>query len=183
MKNIIMLLFIVFIVGCNNNSKILREISLLQQRSIILPKQSEVIFDISKIGIDDTKKALKYVIYNDSMSCSSCAVNRMCLWNVFIEYAQIYNGRLKYYFIYSPAKKDYKMLKNLLLNDDFNYPVLLDTLGEFEKLNPHLPKNGALHTFLLDENNNVILVGSPLHNKKIEEMFYKIVKEKLGNSQ
>ena len=47
-------------------------------------------------------------------------------------------------------------------------------------MNPHLPKNKALHTFLLDENNNVILVGDPLHNKKIEEMFYKIVKEKLG---
>lgn len=40
-----------------------------------------------------------------------------------------------------------------------------------------------LHTFLLDEDNKVILVGNPLHNKKIEEMFYKIVEEKLGTSQ
>ena len=37
-----------------------------------------------------------------------------------------------------------------------------------------------LHTFLLDEDDNVILVGSPLHNRKIEEMFYKIVEERLG---
>lgn len=68
-------------------------------------------------------------------------------------------------------------------NNSLDYPVLLDTLGEFEKLNPHLPKNKALHTFLLDENNNVILVGNPLHNKKIEEMFNKIVEEKLGKPQ
>ena len=65
----------------------------------------------------------------------------------------------------------------------FDCPILLDTLGEFEKLNPHLPKNRALHTFLLDENNNVILVGNPLRNKKIEEMFYQIVEEKLGKPE
>lgn len=52
-----------------------------------------------------------------------------------------------------------------------------------EIMNPHLPKNKALHTFLLDENNNVILVGNPLHNKKIEKIFYKIVEEKLGKPQ
>ena len=67
-------------------------------------------------------------------------------------------------------------------NSKFNYPVILDTLGQFERLNPHLPKNKALHAFLLDENNNVILVGNPLLNKKIKEMFYRIVEEKLGKS-
>ncbi len=56
----------------------------------------------------------------------------------------------------------------------------MDTLNEFAKLNPHLPKNRVLRTFLLDENNKVMLVGNPLHNKKIEDMFYKIVEEKLG---
>ena len=67
----------------------------------------------------------------------------------------------------------------LIKNSRFNYPIILDTLGQFAKLNPHLPKNKALHTFLLDENNNVILVGNPLHNKKIKEMFYRIVEDRL----
>ena len=57
-------------------------------------------------------------------------------------------------------------LELMISNTMFDYPILLDTLGEFEKLNPHLPKNGTFHTFLLDENNNVILVGNPLRNKK-----------------
>ena len=30
---------------------------------------------------------------------------------------------------------------------------------------------------------NVILVGNPVRNKKIKEMFYKIVEEKLGKPQ
>ena len=71
----------------------------------------------------------------------------------------------------------------LIKNSRFNYPIILDTLGHFAKLNPHLPKNKALHTFLLDENNNVILVGNPLHNKKIKEMFYRIVEDRLGKPE
>ena len=71
----------------------------------------------------------------------------------------------------------------LIKNSRVNYPIILDTLGQFAKLNPHLPKNKALHTFLLDENNNVILVGNPLHNKKIKEMFYRIVEDRLGKPE
>ena len=80
-------------------------------------------------------------------------------------------------------KKEVRGTELMIANTMFDYPILLDTLGEFEKLNPHLPKNRALHTFLLDENNNVILVGNPSQNRKIKEMFYKTVEEKLGKPQ
>ena len=38
------------------------------------------------------------------------------------------------------------------------------------------------HTFRLDENNKVILVGNPMLNKQIEDMMLSIVDEKLGNN-
>ena len=41
----------------------------------------------------------------------------------------------------------------------------------------------AVADLRLDKNNNVILVGNPMQNKRIEEMFYKIVEEKLGKPQ
>ncbi|MFI3306556.1 MAG: hypothetical protein R3Y68_08625 [Rikenellaceae bacterium] len=65
----------------------------------------------------------------------------------------------------------------------FDYPIIIDSIGEFERLNPHLPKNKAMHTFLLDENNNVVLVGNPLNNPKIEKMFKEIVEEKLDEKR
>lgn len=150
----------------------------------MLPKQSRLIIKgQTKVIESEMQRGLKYVIYKDSLACTSCAINKMYFWNDFIEYAKAYDGRLKYYFIYSPIKKKCKSVEFLLKNLDFDYPILLDTLGEFAKLNSHLPQNSALHAFLLDENNNVILVGDPLYNKRIEEMFYKIVEEKLGKPQ
>lgn len=164
--------------SCNtyNDRKLLKEITLLQSKPINYC-QNELIHD------NMLQEKIKYVIYSDSVDCMSCAINQMDLWNPFLEYSKRYNGLFKFYFILCPSKKDIKSVKIMLSkNSKFNYPVILDTLGQFERLNPHLPKNKALHAFLLDENNNVILVGNPLLNKKIKEMFYRIVEEKLGKS-
>ena len=35
-----------------------------------------------------------------------------------------------------------------------------------------------MHSFLLDENDSVLLVGNPVRNKKIEELFFKILEER-----
>ena len=44
------------------------------------------------------------------------------------------------------------------------------------------PSESMFHTFRLDENNKVILVGNPMLNKQIEDMMLSIVDEKLGNN-
>lgn len=185
MKNVfVIFICVATVVSCKYNSKLSEEILLFQKKPIVLTKQSELIIGGQKKVIEnETQRGLKYVIYKDSLECTSCSINKMYFWDEFIKYAKSYNGRLKYYFIYSPLKKNCRNVEFLLKNINFDYPILLDSLGEFVKLNPHLPKNRALHTFLLDEDNNVILVGDPVYNKRIEKMFYKIVEEKLGKPQ
>lgn len=165
--------------SCNTNreQELLKEITLFQSRPINY-YQNKLISDSMFQG------KLKYIVYSDSINCTSCAINQMDLWNPLIKYSKNYEGQLNFYFIFCPAKKDIQRVKLALCkNTALNNLILLDTLGEFEKWNPHLPKNKMLHTFLLDENNNVILVGSPLHNKNIRKMFYQVVEEKLGKAQ
>lgn len=181
MKDIfVMFIFVMITIACHDNSKLSEEILLFQKKPVRLIMQNELIINGANETAVNSTQCLKYVIYKDSLDCTSCAINKMYLWDNFIEYAKPYSGRLKYYFIYSPSQKDRKSIELILKNGNFGYPILLDTLNEFAKLNPHLPENRVLHTFLLDEDDNVILVGNPLHNRKIEEMFYKIVEEKLG---
>ena len=169
--------------SCIHRSDFEKELLYLQSQPIRLTPQFRMVDNSNGIVDSINVINLRLIIYADTSECSSCKIGQMYLWEDYIQYATKYNGKFRCYFIYSPAKKDIKYVQLTMRNSLIGYPVILDTLREFEKLNPHLPKNRALHTFLLDENNNVILVGSPLHNKKIEEMFYKIVKEKLGNSQ
>lgn len=170
--------FLFAVCSCNMKSqRLLTEISLLQSKPINCGSNK-----LMHNGYLQEK--IKYIIYSDSMRCTPCAINKMYIWNSLLEYSNNYKGQLNFYFIFSPARKDLQEMKFALIkNSKFNYPIFLDTLGEFERLNPHLPKNNTLHAFLLDENNNVILVGNPVHNNKIKEMFYAIVEEKLGKPE
>jgi len=43
----------------------------------------------------------------------------------------------------------------------------------FLKLNKQIPNNKKLHTFLLNSNNDVIFIGNPLENGRIEDLFEK----------
>ena len=181
MKIQLLLLLMLLFFACGNRQKIAKELSQLQSECIVLPKQSQLtIQGKDTVWMDFMRDGrLKLLVYTDSTGCSSCTINKMYMWDSLIEYSKVYKGNLKFYFIFSPGKQDEESVRIALQSHAFDYPVLIDTLGEFEKLNPHLPENKALHTFLLDENNNVILVGNPLYNKKIEQMFYDMTKKRL----
>ena len=173
-----------FVACTNRNQQFAKEMKALQSKEIKLPSKGLVLLQSTELHeVEMNEKALKLVIYTDSVGCTACAINQINLWDSFIDYANQFNNQLRFYFIFSPVKKDLNSIKLAIANSMFEYPIVLDTLREFEKLNPHLPKNRSFHSFLLDKNNNVILVGNPMQNKRIEEMFYKIVEEKLGKPQ
>jgi len=175
------LFFLIILCSCTNRRGVRLELTDLTSKPITIPSLLQVANDSFFVNSSDSK--LRLIEYTDSTGCSSCNLAKMYLWSSLLEYSKKYNGKLKFYFIFSPVRKEVKQFEMSIRNRDMPYPIFLDTLGEFAKLNPHLPKNRALHTFLLDENDNVILVGNPLRNKKIEEMFYKIVEERLGKTQ
>ena len=186
MRNTFILTNIILLTSCfSQKQQYVQEIRNLQSEVIRLPVRGLVIRQQEKVEgfYVDKPSVFKLVVYADSLECSACAINHIDSWRPLIDYAKQFDDQLRYCFIFSPRKKDLLDTKLLMLRQMFDYPMLLDTLGEFEKLNPHLPKNKVLHTFLLDENNRVILVGSPLNNSKIKEMFYRVVEEKLGKPE
>lgn len=181
MKHTLLLLFL-SLLSCTRGTALEEELSLLRSTPIQLPEKSIITYlGKDTLATDYFKSKYKMVIYTDSTSCSSCALNKLYLWKDLIEWSDKSGDSIKYYFVFNPPMSDNIRLS--LRNSLLDYPMLLDSLGEFERLNPHLPKNKAMHTFLLDENNNVVLVGNPLHNPKIEKMFNEIVEEKLGKKE
>ena len=183
MKIVCVCLFFVTLLACRDGRGISEELSVLQSQPIVLPQEKDVVIHNADTVFNIRGNKLKYIIYNDSLACTSCMINNLISWNPLIEYSKNYKGGLVFYFIFSPAQKDLRLINMFIKNSEFKYRIIVDERKTFARLNPHLPKNHLLHSFLLDENDNVILVGNPLRNKKIEEIFYKIVEERLGKSQ
>jgi hypothetical protein len=92
-----------------------------------------------------------------------------------------YSGILNFYeeagegfapiFLFSPPRA--KIRETLWAIDmaQLNYPVFIDEWGAFPTANPHIPTDSRFHTFLLDKNGKVVLVGDPVNNPPLWELY------------
>ena len=70
-------------------------------------------------------------------------------------------------------------IKSILGRYD-HYPIVIDSTFAFIEANPDFPTDKRLHTFLLDADGRVIVIGSPKYDDRIWNM-YKQVLEQLKN--
>ena len=120
---------------------------------------------------DFVKVPIKLIVWYDSLLCVSCQITKMDEWNEITMYADSFAEWFSIIYLFTPQRKDLFILDAILKDTEFNYPLFIDINGTFVRQNPNLPKQQQLHTFLLDKNNRVILVGNPLHNPPLWELY------------
>ena len=125
----------------------------------------------------------KLVVYSDTAACSSCGLKTMYLWDDLIHALESYGKSVSLCFIFMPLQKDLEEFYFTMRTMAPLLPVHVDTAGIFIRENPHIPREAVYHTFLLDKDNRVVLVGNPSRSEKIKEMFWQIVEEKLGKRE
>ena len=54
--------------------------------------------------------------------------------------------------------------------------VWLDRDNDFIKMNPFVPRDKKFHVFLLNKENKIELIGSPIGNKKLDKLYRKVIK-------
>ena len=116
---------------------------------------------------------LKLCVYVCSDQCTSCYLKKMFQWEDFLEMGKA--GEFYIYYIFTPQEGCEETFHKFFFQAELDYPFYLDKNREFLTLNPHLPREPMFHTFLHDENNNVILVGDILHNTMVEQDFMNIL--------
>ncbi len=116
------------------------------------------------------------VVYMDSFACTSCMIRSMHLWNHFMDQIQQAERRVNTVFIMSvPESQELGELKLSFLESGLKHNILIDTASHFLQINPQIPAYPLFHTFLMNKNDSVVLVGDPLRNRKIKEMMFEIV--------
>lgn len=125
-------------------------------------------------GIDSVYESMnepKLVVYVDSLSCTSCFINHL------IDYYEINdslkNRKSSLLVIFHPQESKFLEIKTSLNEKEYPFWCILDKKGEFINNNPKIPDNKLLHTFTLDKEDNIIIVGDPTLSSKIEDLIYK----------
>ena len=112
----------------------------------------------------------KVLVYVDSIGCTSCKL-QLPQWKEFIAYVDsVSGGKIPFLFFFQ--SKDNKELRYILKRDNFRLPVCVDSQNEFGKLN-RFPNEQMFQTFLLDQDNRVKVIGNPIHNLSVKELYLK----------
>lgn len=175
------------ITACESNkSKIKKTIEQMQSAQIEIPYDKLDCWTSDSIKeISPWKKAkLKLVHYIDSAQCSSCYLVKKQALEPLIKLEKESNNQFYNTFIVQPGvnSRNWKVLTEKYKHKSTPTTLFIDSVNVFIEANPNMPSESMYHTFLLDENNKVILVGNPMLNKQIEDMMLSIVEEKLGKS-
>src|SRR5574344_1324288 len=82
-----------------------------------------------------------------------------------------------FFFIINIQAQDYNIVKSALNLSQLKHSVYIDTIDVFKQNNPQLPDSRIYHTFLLNKENKVVLIGNPLYNEHVEKLFLELLKE------
>jgi hypothetical protein len=118
------------------------------------------------------EKEYKILLYIDSLGCTNCKLH-LFEWKWLIEERDsLEMDKLSFLFFFHP--KDKKELRFMFKRDRFDYPVFIDEDNNIDRLN-HFPTQSQYQCFLLDKDNRVLMVGNPVSNQKIWELYKQTV--------
>lgn len=127
-----------------------------------------------EISYISTDSAYKLVIYIDSLSCSPCFISHMYDYEETV--AEFDSAGIRTVFIFEPQEEKKEDVMSLLEQQAYPFLGVIVRNGDFSSDNPHLPSSSVLHSFLLNHENKVMVVGNPARNVKVKELMLNTVK-------
>ena len=157
----------------SDKERLSRLVSEWERKEILFPTHSTFTIQ-GKDTVDFNFKDANYkvVTYVDSAGCTSCKLQLHRWKELVTEVDSLTDGRVPFLFYFHP--KDRKELRYLTRRDDFTYPVCFDEQDELNRLN-QFPSDMTFQTFLLDKENKVVAMGSPVLNPKVKELYLGLI--------
>ena len=176
MKRFLTLIMCVWLLAsCQESRKeaMLRLVSEGKEKEVKFPARS--VFTVQgkdTVDFEFRHADYKVVTYIDSVGCTSCKL-QLPRWKEFLaEVDSLTEGSVPFLFYFHP--KDMKELRYLTRRDRFTYPVCLDEMDDFNRLN-QFPREMMFQTFLLDKDNKVIAIGNPVLNPRVKELYVSLI--------
>jgi hypothetical protein len=167
----------------DNRKEVARLVTEWQGKEIIFP--DNLVFTryvVDTVDYQIPESDYKVLVYVDSIGCTSCKL-QLNKWKELIEYTDsVTGGTIPFLFFFQT--KDYREINYLLKMDKFDIPVCIDKEDKLNKLNK-FPPVIAFQTFLLDKDNKVVVIGNPVHNLALRDLYVKQItgKDTPGNNQ
>lgn len=179
MKNRILLIILttllILCISCreSDQERVARLVQEWQGKEIIFPEGlvfTRFVKDTVDYRIPEAE--YKVVVYVDSIGCTSCKL-KLPEWKKLITHIDsLTDSNIPFLFFFQ--SKDNTELRFILIQDNFNKPVCIDQNDLMNKENK-FPKEQAFQTFLLDKDNKVKVIGNPIQNLAVKDLYLKYI--------
>lgn len=162
----------VLICSCEN---ITDTVSKIKEKPLSFPEKELYIFNsLSSRFEQEHQFKFRLLYYLDRERCMSCFLSQL------VEYERdnlwyLCNSEVEMVYIFDLDKENYYLLEDELVNARFQGTVYIDTCHAFLQANPHIPDNELFHTFVINDEGKVLMVGNPFQNEKMESLFKKVI--------
>lgn len=119
-----------------------------------------------------------YVCYADSVTCSSCLATHLSVWQIADEQLGVISNSCRLCLIVPGDTSTVSLIRQVLYYVQYRPCMYVDTAGVFPEKNPLVDSLRVLHSFLMDKDGKVLLVGDPTKRDMTEEVRRAITPEK-----
>ena len=176
-KQIFILSSLFLFLSCNTKEKKINDIvKTWSGKEITLPLYlNSDSTNQDSIWVQLVRKKFKILTIVDSNECTECRL-KLFNWRLFIQDMDSLHANVSFLFIIYPNNKSF--LAELKEKNKSQYPIFYDAKRQTMKMNK-FPQHPLFKTFLLDENNKVLLIGDPSNKPPLWNLYKQIITEKL----
>lgn len=156
--------------SCTDRQKVKSLMIDFMESEIVIPNDLESIHEgkVSKLALTSLKPN-RFIIYYDSLDCSSCRISHLVENSPLYEMADSLGFSL--ITIFSPRANEVEEVRHQLMLTHSPIPIYIDSNGSFRRQNSSIPSDLRFHNFLISPGNRPVFVGNPLASGKLYELF------------
>ena len=154
--------------SCNRKDQIKNEIRKLQSQPICIDLSKESYIAIDSMLVNNIELCpYLFVEYIAKDDCSSCKLNGLYLWEIYLQDLQTRGIYVNAIVIINASNNNIEKLRKQIFDMHLHIPIILDVSDTFVSDNNNLSDRMIFKTFLLDKDRNVRIVGSPIDNHRL----------------
>lgn len=173
-KIIISCLLILFVSSCDNPES--DNICKFMNSEINIPQEKMLRRQCSKYQlIADSLKthSLKIVYFIDRLNCQTCRFSKNARYEK--QYRNILQkNNVDIVYVVETESANVETTYSFMCNARLEGTVYLDTCNAFVNTNPHM-NNSLFHSFVLNKDGKVIMIGDPFANQRMNMLFQKVL--------
>ena len=171
------ILLLVFAAACLSgcrDAETRRTLRRMMGSTVVLPEKVTCVQNGEVFPMpEELRSRPKLIVFVDSTECSKCRIDNFIRYESLFELSRT-TGSFEVLLLLSVRNSEYQNVVDHLVLSSQSYPVYIDTENNFRRGNPIIPDNSSMHSFSLDSDNRVILVGDPIYNESIMDLFQKM---------